>query len=109
MDTTSYVSVTFKKGLLIEGGLHPQCSQGEVLSQDEYVKYSDVEKAVKLWESVAKPSCHQSWCGFDCVHMLPNKYSNSKDDCRLFGYLLDYDTNCMNKRCQQCVAIFGGE
>jgi hypothetical protein len=95
MDTTRYVSVTFKKGLLIEGGLHPQCSQGEALSQVEYVKYSDVEKAVKLFQRLkplGKP-CNR------CQH-----YVGHNETCGLFMMpIMDF------LQCDDCKEIFGGE
>jgi hypothetical protein len=98
MDTTRYVSVTFKKGLLIEGGLHPQCSQGEVLSQDEYVKYSDVEKAVKLWEMMIRPKR-----GLFCIMCDYKKFYEGDYCCTLF------DKPIHNGRCNECLDIFGGE
>lgn len=63
-------------------------------SRGEYVKFSDIEKMVKLWEMVRPIGLY---CG-TCQHVP----EDNRDYCSLFN-------NYGKGRCQQCIDIFGGD
>lgn len=72
----------------------------------DYVKYSDVEKCVKLWDIIKQyVSYDHDVCGtMNCF------YHSGIKDCCLFNVDIDSNTDFYYfKRCQQCIDIFGGE
>lgn len=63
----------------------------------EYVRYSDVEKCVKLWEMMIRPKR-----GLSCFMCDYKKFY-------AYAYCTLFDKPINNGRCQQCLDIFGGE